>query len=163
MTRLPDHWTWREEPLRPHEAVIVDVDGVLADASARQWHIDRRRPDWNGFFAGVADDLLLEEHSRLVRSLEQNIQVVLLTARPFTSREATLNWLERNDVRWDLLALRGPADVGVRALGWKRDSLHTLRRFGFRFLFALDDDPRIASMYWDEDLPCVYIHSGYYD
>lgn len=163
MTHLPSHWAWREQPLRPQQAVIVDVDGVLADASARQWYIDCQPPDWNGFFAGVGDDPVLEEQAELVRSLKRSLQVVLLTARPFSARESTLGWLGRNDVRWDLLALRGPEDVGVRAVGWKRNSLLRLRRFGFRFLFAIDDDPVIASMYRDEGLHCIYIHSGYYD
>ena len=164
MNKLPEHWTWRTgKPLTPYEAVIVDVDGVLADASGRQLYITRRKKDWVRFFANVDDDPLIRAHADLVRRLAENLQIVLLTARPYSSREATLKWLTRKGVRWDLLALRGKEDDHVRAVNWKRSSLQLMREFGFRFLFALEDDPRICAMYEEENLSCVYIHSGYYE
>ncbi len=163
MSDLPRHWVWRGEPQPPGEAVLVDVDGVLADAAGRQWYLDDSRRDWLGFFAAAGEDPLLQAQAELVRRLESTLQVVLLTARPFSSRESTLSWLESRNVRWDLLALRGPRETVVQAPAWKRMSLIKLREFGFKFLFALEDDPRIVKMYYDEDLPCVYIHSGYYE
>ena len=160
---LPAHWTWRGGPKQPQEAAIVDIDGVLADASHRQWHLDGPVRDWVGFFAAAGGDALLGDHAELVRCLDADLQVVLLTARPFRLRALTLEWIEHHGLRWDLLALRGPAQDMTHSVRFKRDSLALLRSFGFTPSFALEDDPRIVEMYAAEALPCLYVHSGYYD
>ena len=46
MRSLPEHWTWREQPLVPGAAVVVDIDGVLSDASRRQHYLESPRRDW---------------------------------------------------------------------------------------------------------------------
>ncbi|MCY3953389.1 MAG: hypothetical protein OXG69_12730 [bacterium] len=161
-SRLPDHWTWRTGPQVPGAAAIVDVDGVLSDASHRQWHLDGPVRDWNGFFAAAVGDRLLTRHAELVRDLDEVLQVVLLTARPFRLRQLTLDWIERHGLRWDLLALRGPAQDMVHSVRFKRQALGLLRSFGFVPAFAVEDDPRIVEMYAAESLPCLYVHSGYY-
>ncbi|MCY3926166.1 MAG: hypothetical protein OXG52_11800 [bacterium] len=140
----------------------MDIDGVLADASHRQWHLDGAVRDWNGFFDAAADDSLLAGRAELVAGLGAELQVVLLTARPFRLRELTLDWIRRHGLRWDLLALRGPAQDMTHAVRFKRGALARLRSFGFVPAFALEDDPRIVEMYAAESLPCVYVHSGYY-
>jgi len=38
-----------------------------------------------------------------------------------------------------------------------------LRASGFDLRLALEDDPQNHAMYVDEGIPCVYIHSGYYE
>ena len=159
---MPDHWTWRRGPQSPGPAAIVDIDGVLADARHRQWHLDGPVRDWHGFFAAAGGDPLLDDGAALVGALDEGLQVVLLTARPFRLRRLTLDWLAHHGVRWDLLALRGPTQDMVHSVRFKRDALGLLRARGFSPLFALEDDPRIVEMYAVEALPCVYVHSGYY-
>ena len=140
----------------------MDIDGVLSDASHRQWHLDGPVRDWHSFFAAAAGDALLGDHAELVRCLGADLQVVLLTARPFRLRELTLDWIRRHGLRWDLLALRGPAQDMVHSVRFKRRALGLLRSFGFAPAFAVEDDPRIVEMYAAESLPCLYVHSGYY-
>ena len=159
---LPAHWTWRVAPQTPGPAAIVDIDGVLADANHRQWHLDGTVRDWDGFFGAAVHDSLLADHAEMVHRLDVHLQVVLLTARPFRLREVTLEWLALHGVRWDLLALRGPAQDMTHSVSFKRGALALLRSSGFAPAFALEDDPRIVEMYASEALPCVYIHSGYY-
>ena len=159
---FPAHWSWYGGPQRPGEAAIVDIDGVLADAAHRQWHLDGPTRDWVGFFEAASGDALLAHHAELVRCLDPGLQVVLLTARPFYLRELTLAWIHEHGLRWDLLALRGPHQDRIHSVRFKRQALAALRDYGFTPLFALEDDPRIVEMYAGESLPCVYVHSGYY-
>lgn len=159
---LPAHWKWRAGPQAPGDAAIVDIDGVLADAAHRQWHLDGPRRDWDGFFAAAAADALLAHNAELVRCLDAHLQVVLLTARPFGLREMTLAWIQQHGLRWDLLALRGPSQDMMHSVYFKRRALGVLRSFGFAPAFALEDDPRIVEMYASESLPALYVHSGYY-
>jgi hypothetical protein len=37
------------------------------------------------------------------------------------------------------------------------------REYGFELRLAFEDDRRNVDMFHAEGVPCVYIHSGYYD
>ncbi len=157
---IPD-WTWRDGPVEPGPTVVVDIDGVLSDATARQHFLDRRPKNWRGFFDAVGEDPLIVELGVLLRVLDPVLRVVLLTGRPERVREPTVAWLDRNHVRWDLLAMRDSDDRSP-ATAFKREILHGLRQAGFEPVLALDDDERNVSMFRDEGVPTVYIHSGYF-
>ncbi|WP_419918704.1 hypothetical protein [Candidatus Poriferisocius sp.] len=156
----PSHWTWRSGPIKGGPAVIVDVDGVISDAGHRQ-HLARDRR-WNEFFDGCPQDPPLEVSIALVRSLAPDIAVVLLTARPWRLLPGTVAWLDTHRVRWDLLVLRPPNHAGS-SRDYKATEVENLRHHGFNLLYALEDDPRNVKMYTEAAVPCLYIHSGYYD
>ena len=46
---------------------------------------------------------------------------------------------------------------------FKQRTVGELRERGFELLLAFEDDRRNADMFHAEGVPCVYIHSGYYD
>jgi hypothetical protein len=46
---------------------------------------------------------------------------------------------------------------------FKQDTVFDLRRYGFDLRLAFEDDRRNLEMFRSEGIPCVYIHSGYYD
>ena len=46
---------------------------------------------------------------------------------------------------------------------FKQGVVHDLRRYGFDLRLAFEDDPSNHAMFVAEGIPCVYIHSGYYD
>ena len=140
--------------------MIVDVDGVVSDASSRQHLAKARR--WDEFFAGCPDDPPLEATVALVSSLAPDLTVVLLTARPWPLLNDTLAWLKIHEVRWDLLILR-PPNSGGSSRRYKATEVDNLHHHGFDLLYALEDDPRNVEMYAEADVPCVYVYSGYYD
>lgn len=137
------------------------MDGVLSDASGRQHHLDQPRRDWSAFFAAVGDDALIAEVARLLELLDGGLRVVLLTARPMTVQAQTLDWLERHQLRWDLLVMRPARDFGPSS-DFKRDVVRSLRSQGFDLCLAFEDDRRNVDMFHAEGVPCLYLHSGYY-
>ncbi len=159
---IPEHWAWRSGPVDPGPAAIFDLDGVLADANGRQHYLDRRVRDWDGFFEAAGDDLLLEDSAQLLHVLGRSLQVVLLTARPLFIRPATVEWLGRHDLSWDLLVMRPDGDRTL-SREYKRATVNTLREVGFEPVISFEDDIRNVEMLRAEGVPCVYIHSGYYD
>jgi phosphoglycolate phosphatase-like HAD superfamily hydrolase len=159
----PDHWAWREAPVaHPGQAVVFDMDGVLSDASSRQHVLEYPRRDWDAFFAACGDDALIDEVARLLDVIDQSLHVVLLTARPLRVRPQTLAWLDRYKLRWDLLVMRDYGDYSA-SRSFKREAVEDLRRLGFDLRLAFEDDRRNVDMFHAEGVPCVYIHSGYYD
>ncbi len=152
---------WRDGPVAPGPAVVVDLDGTLADAAGRQHFLDRKPKDWRGFFAACGEDPVLAHVSRLVECLDPQLAVVILTARPVWVREATVAWLERFAVHWDLLVMREERDYRSSPDA-KRDAVRALTGIGFDLRLAVDDDPRNVAMFESEDIPTLYVHSGYY-
>jgi hypothetical protein len=158
----PDNWRWRSGPVAAGPTVVFDMDGVLSDASRRQHYLDRPLRDWEAFFRACGDDELISEVARLLDVLDPGMRIVLLTARPMRVQLQTLAWLDRYALRWDLLVMRDYGDYEA-SRDYKRRSVHELRTYGFDLQLAFEDDRRNVAMFHDEDVPCIYIHSGYYE
>jgi hypothetical protein len=159
------NWTWHADGDAPHPqgpAVIFDIDGVLSDAAGRQHFLDRGKRDWGSFFEACGDDPVIEEIARLLELLDPSLAVVLLTGRPYRVRPQTLAWLQRYGLRWDLLVMRSRGDY-AQVTEFKQSVVEDLRAQGFDLRLAFEDDPSNHAMYVAAGVPCVYIHSGYYE
>jgi hypothetical protein len=162
VTEAPGHWTWRDGPVAPGPAAVVDLDGVLSDAASRQHYLESPRRDWRGFFDACGEDPVIEEVRVLLDLLDRDLRIVLLTARPERVHPLTEAWLRRYRIRWDLLVMRPFGDYDL-AREFKETSVWDLRAYGFELRLAIEDDRRNVAMFRKEDVPCLYMHSGYYD
>ena len=148
--------------------LVVDVDGVLSDASGRQHLLAGAERRWEAFFEASVEDPPIPEGIALAGALAAGTEdgpsrpTVLLTARPARLADTTVAWLDRHGVPWDLLVMRVDGDHRSSP-DVKRAALADLRATGHVPELALDDDPRNAEMYRSEGVPVVYVHSGYYD
>jgi len=160
--RPPEHWTWRHGVVDGGPAVVVDIDGVLSDAASRQHYLEAPRRDWRGFFDACGDDAVIDEIRVLLDLLDPRLAVILLTARPQRVHPLTEAWLQRYEIRWDLLIMRPWGDYEA-SRDFKQLTVGELRAHGFELRLAFEDDVRNVEMFHSEGVPCVYIHSGYYD
>jgi hypothetical protein len=135
---------------------------VLSDAASRQHYIEGGRRDWDAFFEACGDDPLIDEVACLLSLLDPALAIILLTGRPLRVQPQTMAWLERYKLKWDLLVMRDVGDYAA-ARTFKRRSVTELRHYGFDLKLAFEDDRRNLEMFRGEGVPCVYIHSGYYD
>ncbi len=159
------NWTWHAGGAAPDPdgpAVIFDLDGVLSDAAGRQHFLEQGRRDWTAFFEACGDDPVIEEIARLLELLDPSLAVILLTGRPHRVQPQTLAWLRRYGLRWDLLVMRARGDY-AQVTEFKASVVEDLRRHGFDLRLAFEDDPSNHAMYVAAGVPCVYIHSGYYE
>lgn len=142
--------------------MVFDIDGVLSDAAGRQHYLEWGRRDWDAFFDACGEDPLVAEIARLLSLLDPALRIVLLTGRPLRVQPQTVAWLERYELRWDLLVMRDRGEY-ARAAIFKRAAVDELRAAGLDLRLAFEDDPRNREMFHRAGIPCVYIHSGYYD
>ena len=161
MSSIPRHWHPRQEIVQRGDCVIVDIDGVLAAAAHRQHYLDPPWRDWDGFFAECSGDSVFEENKMLLELLDPDLTIVLLTSRPTWIQKATLDWLNRNNIRYDLLIMRPLGDFQASP-GFKRDETESLRRLGHIPVLAIDDDMRNVRMYRSESIPTIFLDSGYH-
>ena len=160
---LPENWVWRDGPVAPGPVAVFDLDGVLSDAAGRQhFLLGTGRKDWKSFFDHVGSDPLVEDVNRLLELLDERLAIVLLSARPARVRAETIAWLERYDIRWDLLVMR-PDGAQESAVDFKRSVVQLLQQVRFDLRIAFEDDRRNVEMFRAAGVPCVYIHSGYYE
>jgi hypothetical protein len=161
---VPDNWRWHTSPVEPGPAVVFDIDGVLSDAVGRQHFIEggAGRRDWDAFFDACGEDALLHDVAELLHLLDPGLSVVLLTGRPIRVQPQTLAWLERYKLPWHLLIMRDYGDYSA-AREFKRWTVVELRRYGFDLRLAFEDDRRNLEMFRHEGVPCIYIHSGYFE
>ena len=142
--------------------MLVDVDGVLSDASGRQHLLARQPRPWAEFFEASLHDPPISEGIRLVAGLVGDRAMILVTARPARLADTTMAWIERHSVPWDLLVMRSDGDHRSSP-EVKSDALEGLRADGYEVQLAIDDDPGNVRMYRAAGVPSVYLHSGYYD
>jgi hypothetical protein len=146
----------------PGPSVVVDIDGVLSDAVSRQHYIEHPRRDWRAFFDACGEDPVIEEIKILLDLLDSALRVLLLTGRPARVHPLTEAWLDRYGIRWDALLMRAGGDYS-QAREFKEEAIAELRRRGFDLRLAIEDDRRNVDMFRAAGLPCIYIHSGYYE
>ena len=165
---LPAHWIMPPGHGRSGtdllgSAVVCDLDGVLSDAAWRQ-HLIRGGSDndWDAFFGNCGDDPCIDEVAMLLNLLDEDLLVVLLTGRPVSVQSQTITWLKGYPIRWDLLIMRDRGDYSA-AKDFKAKTLEEIRRMGIEPVLAFEDDRRNVDMFRSNGVPCIYIHSGYYD
>lgn len=140
---------------------MVDLDGVLSDASGRQALLSGAQPDWGAFFSAAGSDPVLPAGAALMRCIDESLAIVISTGRPARLGDLTVEWLARHGLRWDVMAMRPRGNVG-HAVGAKRNALRELTKMGFEVIMAVDDDPGVVEMYREEGLACLAVDSGYY-
>lgn len=159
---IPSNWWWRDQVPDPAACAIFDMDGVLSDASGRQHLLAWPNRDWDAFFAAAGQDTVLPDTAALLGTLAESLQIVLVTARPVWIRPHTTEWLARHGLSYDLLIMRGDFDRRSSA-AYKKSAVDDLRAFGFDPRIGFEDDIRNVEMFRAQGVPCVYLHSGYYD
>ncbi|MBP7929397.1 MAG: hypothetical protein KAZ88_09665 [Acidimicrobiia bacterium] len=163
---MPDQTTildqWPDSGSASRRLAVFDLDGVIADAAARQGYIARREPDWEGFFLACGTDTVVPGATALLASIDPALTLVLLTARPVTVRPQTERWLADNHIRHDVLLMRPYGDY-TASTDFKRNATAELLREGYEIVLSVEDDPRNVEMFRSLGIPCYYVHSGYYD
>jgi hypothetical protein len=141
-----------------NEIVIFDIDGTLADISARQHHVRSHPKNWNAFFQGMSKDKPVTSLVRLANILyDAGAYIVLCSGRNERHRTETVRWMEQEGVRYHELRLRADDDMrsDVKA---KREMLQGLDRS--KILFVVEDRSRVVDMWRAEGLTCLQCAPG---
>lgn len=115
-------------------AIVVDIDGTLAE------HVARSPYD----YSRVHTDGVHEHIKKLVDLYwEDGYEVIVLSGRPDTCREATEQWLEDNDIFYTDLYMRA-GDDGRNDADVKQDLFDQHVRNQYRVHLWLDDRDRVV-------------------
>jgi hypothetical protein len=153
--------TWADGPRDAGPCILVDIDGVIADGNHRQSYMRSATKDYAAFFAAAVRDTPITEAAMLLRIIDPDVAIVLVSGRPARIHDLTVDWLRTHAFRWDLLVLRADGDHRP-ASDAKAQAVRELRAEGWLPVLAIDDEPGNVDMYRGLGIPTLYIHSGYY-
>ncbi len=145
-------------------AVICDIDGTLADVQHRLHHLEGDPKDWDGFFADMPADPVIEPVARLVQLLHAVAQaqtgqidaVLIVSARPDerSYREVTEAWLAAHGIPYDRLYMRSGGDFRPDPVV-KADLLDQILGDGYDPFLVIDDRPQVVEMWRSFGLVCL--------
>ena len=140
------------------EIVIFDIDGTLADVSARQHHLMKKPKDWDSFFGGIPQDKAIHSMVRLCNILyASGIKILLCTGRREKDRAETVKWLAQQGVNYHELILRRDGDRRSDVIV-KREMLDGIDRS--KILFVVEDRNGVVEMWRSEGLVCLQCAPG---
>ena len=137
--------------------IIVDVDGVVADARHRDHFLKESPINWEAYTMAAVNDPPIVSMCELVSALSHEYKVAFVTGRAEYGRELTRAWLARFVIPpWRF-------ELWMRAVGDHRPA-HVLKKEIIKSAFidpaksilcAFEDDGRIVSMYRELGILCL--------
>lgn len=145
-------------------AVIVDIDGTVADVEHRRHHVsDSRKKNWHAFFEAMVNDPPKEDVIELVTILfNDGYDIIFVSGRPDNYREQTDDWL-RSHVpidRYDL-HMRAAGDTRADHVV-KREILREIQK-EYQIFLSLDDRQSVVDMWRREGITCLQVAPGDFD
>lgn len=150
-------------------AIIIDIDGTLADLRHRLHHIRKTPPDWKSFFNECEKDDyhtgawnilgmgLLTAATAEALSEDDEFRIFLCSGRPSDNWGMTVRWLNGllPAEAWDHITLLMRPEGDHRPdTTVKKEMLDSIRELGYRVEFAIDDRPSVVAMWRANGVPC---------
>jgi phosphoglycolate phosphatase-like HAD superfamily hydrolase len=93
------------------KAIIVDVDGTIADTDHRLHHLYKTPKDWAGWNGELSQDPPKTSIINIVTAMANSgYYVLLVTGRFNKHREQTIEWMIKNEVPFNMLFMREDGD-----------------------------------------------------
>ena len=143
------------------KAIIVDIDGTLADIGHRLEHIKKKPADWVKFYSKMHLDKPKEDVVEVIRKLSEEYFVLFVTGRIAVYKAQTLMWLDKYVVGENLtygLYMRPSKDyrpdVVIKEEIYKRD-IEPI----YNVVAVFEDRTRVVDMWRRLGLTCFQVDS----
>jgi len=143
------------------KAIIVDIDGTLADVSHRVHHVETDNKNWDKFHKSSCYDKVNLWCLELMWALhEKDFSIVLLTGRDDQYLDITLSWLKEKKIPYDDLFMREMEDTRSDDMVKKDFYLNKIKS-KYDVLFVIEDRKSVVKMWRDElHIPCLQCDWG---
>lgn len=140
-------------------AIIVDLDGTLADNSHRVHHITGEKKDWKTYNSLIPNDRINDWCDTIVKKFFGPWSVLLVTGRPESTRKDCEEWLRKYSVPYTQLLMRGSGDF--RADWIVKEMIYQDEiKNKYQTLFVLDDRKTVVEMWRRNGLTCLQCAPG---
>lgn len=158
--------------------VFVDIDGTVADLTHRRVYVRSNPKNWPAFERAIPDDTPIQWVIDAVNRLyDAGWTVVMMSGRSETSKEATVEWLEKYGVKYHAMYMRRQWEYdadgeikltrkGKKLGDYRRDDivkeelLGIAREAGYDPDVVFDDRDQVVTMWRKLDIPVVQVAEG---
>lgn len=143
------------------KAIIIDLDGTLADCEHRKQFISGVKKDWKSFLKdeNIIQDTLNLWCASIIANFKQTHKIILVTGRNELTRKITQEWLTKFDQYFDLLLMRNNNDFRQDAV-IKEEIFRLHIQPKFDVLFCVDDRKQVVDMWRKLGLICLQCDEG---
>lgn len=134
-------------------AVIVDIDGTIAKCGDRDIYDNDRAID-------DTPHLDVINHTRVI-ALDEDAEVILMTARSERFRDVTARWLSMHDIRYKTLLMRPDGDEREDTFV-KYDLFNQHIRGVYNVVACFDDRDQVVAMWRSIGLRCYQVQEAGY-
>lgn len=143
------------------KAIIIDLDGTLADCEHRKQFIEGVKKDWKSFLKdeNIIQDKLNHWCASIITNFKGSHKIILVTGRNEATRAITTEWLSKHDQYFDGLFMRKDRD-------WRQDAVIKEELFKlyiepkFDVTFCVDDRKQVVDMWRRLGLICLQCDEG---
>ncbi len=136
------------------KVVIVDLDGILADAAHRLHHLHKDRKDWRAFLIAMRMDPINPWCRALIKSMSRKgYRIAIVSGRPDDYMATAIAWLKIHDIPYDEIHLRRSGDTRDEDIVKKEIVQEHFRKEDI--LFIVDDRLSVVKMWRDEGFVCL--------
>lgn len=145
------------------KAIIVDIDGTIADLEHRLHYVKRPKKDkdYKSFFAEMHKDTPKKEVIDIIISLSKDYHIVFLTGRPEKCRSVTTWWLwnhipeSKYSFNWGMLMR--PDDDSTPDAELKAQIYEEQIKKRFDVIAVFDDRQSVVDMWRKKGLICFQV------
>jgi len=142
------------------KAIIVDIDGTLADVEHRVHHVRQEPKNWRAFNQAMDLDILNPWCRDLILAMKnQQTDILLVTGRDEDYRIKTEQWLKKNNVPFNHLWMRQASDYRGDDIV-KKEIYDIEIKPNYQVLFVVDDRQSVVKMWRSIGLVCLQCDWG---
>ena len=147
---------------RNNNIVIFDLDGTLANIDKRRKLATKNgKMNWNVFFN--PDNIDLDTPNQAVINManilySQDYIIYILSGRSDKTHQATIDWLSKHNVDYDLLIMRPQNLLYKKDADLKQSWLDTIGKDRVSMVF--DDRQQVVDMWRQNGLPTFQVADG---
>lgn len=138
-------------------AIIVDLDGTLANHDHRLPFIKKDKPDWDSYHQYVLHDSINPWCKTICDWAEMaKVRILIVSGRMGTIQvlKDTHKWLDRHEILKEYTLLRKPKDFRPDHVVKKEMYENRIKDF-YKVLFVLDDRGSVVKMWRKLGLVCL--------
>lgn len=128
------------------KAIIIDMDGTLADIRVRLKHLSGKTKDWKSFNKTIETDEIHEWCRQIMIRFSSDHKIIIVSGRTDDLKAETEAWLKKYQVPYDYLHMREGKD-------YRPDNIIKLEiyeqqiRDKFLITFVIDDRQKVVDMW----------------
>lgn len=153
---VPDsviYWMYLREydfPWGKEKTILCDIDWTIANLDHRLKYIKWDNRDWDKFFSYMSKDSVIEPIKELLNKLTHSYNIILLSWRPDSYSNKTIQRLDDNGIAYDGILMRNSYDKR-QDFNVKRDIYRSFsQKNRDNILFVIDDRKIVKKMRVDE-------------